>query len=111
MTNVSTDVNVVRKRGKEHEDAYRVLMAPHVTEKSTDFANKSKYIFKVYNTATKGEIKRAVESVYGVNVLDVKTLNVRRKKQRLGKTMGWVKGYKKAIVKIKEGQEIEVLPR
>jgi len=100
-----------KQKGKEHENTYKILKSPHVTEKATDLANKNMYVFNVYKTANKNEIKKAIESVYGVNVLNVRVINVPRSKTRLGKSMGWVSGYKKAIVKIKEGQEIEALPR
>lgn len=90
---------------------WRALKAPHVTEKSTDLAKENQYVFKVWPRTNKIEIKRAIEEIYGVKVLSVKTIKVPRKKRKLGKISGWRKGYKKAIVKIKKGQEIEVLPR
>ena len=91
--------------------AYRVLEAPQVTEKATDLTKKNQYIFKIFPRANKSEVKKAVNELYGVDVLDVKIIKVPAKKRRLGKIRGWRKGYKKAIVKIKEGQKIEVLPR
>ena len=99
------------KLKKISEIAYRVLRGPHVTEKATDLTQKNQYIFKVYPRANKIEIKKAVEDVYGVNVVSVNVIRVPRKRRRLGKIEGWRKGYKKAIIKIKEGQKIEVLPR
>lgn len=94
-----------------HYQAYRILETPHVTEKATDFIAKNKYVFKVFPQANKVEIKKAIESFYGVDVLNVKIINIPPKKRRLGKQKGWREGYKKAIVRIKEGQKIEVLPR
>ena len=94
-------------RGK----SYQVLHSPHVTEKATDLSEKNKYVFKVYPRTNKIEIKKAVRDAYGIDVTDVKIINVPRKKRRLGKRIGWKKGYKKAIVKVKEGQKIEILPR
>jgi large subunit ribosomal protein L23 len=91
--------------------AYRVLRTPHVTEKSTDLTKKDQYVFEVSPRANKVGIKKAIEDVYGVDALSVKIIKVPRKKRRLGRISGWRKGYKKAIVKIKEGQKIEVLPR
>ncbi|MBZ9573074.1 50S ribosomal protein L23 [Patescibacteria group bacterium] len=93
------------------ETAYRVLKAPQVTEKATALTGKNQYVFKVWPGANKVEIKKAVKDLYGVEVLSVKIIKVPRKKRRLGRISGWRKGYKKAIVKIKEGQKIEVLPR
>ena len=91
--------------------AYRVLKTPQVTEKATDLVKKNQYVFKVWPRANKVEIKKAIENLYGVDVLDVKIIRVPAKRRRLGRIRGWRKGYKKAIVKIKEGQKIEVLPR
>ena len=99
------------KREKVIGEAYRILKTPHVTEKATDLVKKNQYVFKVYSRANKVEIKKAIEDLYGVDVLGVKVINLPPKRRRLGKIMGWRKGYKKAIVKIKEGQKIEVLPR
>lgn len=91
--------------------AYQILDTPHVSEKATFLSEKNKYVFKVWPKVNKTEIKKAIEGQYGVNVLSVKIIKVLPKKRRLGKTRGWRKGYKKAIVAIKEGQKIEVLPR
>lgn len=88
-----------------------ILKAPHVTEKATDLVAKNKYVFKVYPKANKIEIKKAIEDLYGVDVLTVRTIIIPARKRRLGKNEGWQKGYKKAIIKIKEGQKIEILPR
>ncbi len=91
--------------------AYKILESPHITEKATDLSEKNKYIFKVKKTANKIEIKKAVKSVYGVNVIDVKIINIKRRKRRMGNKFGWKKGYKKAIVKVAEGEKIELLSR
>ncbi len=91
--------------------AWRVLKGPHITEKATELIKENEYIFKVSDDSNKIEIKQAVRDVYGVDVERVNIIKVPREKRRLGKTEGWKKGYKKAIVKIKKGQEIEVLPR
>ena len=99
------------KREKVIGEAYRILKAPQVTEKATELAKQNQYVFKVYPGANKIEIKKAIEDLYEVDVLDVKIIKVPRKRRRLGRIRGWRKGYKKAIVKIKEGQKIEVLPR
>jgi large subunit ribosomal protein L23 len=96
---------------KEVRVAPLVLKSPQITEKATFLADKNQYIFKVYPAATKQEIKKAVEEIYGVDVLKVRTIKVPRKQRRLARSVGWRKGYKKAIVKIKEGQKIEILPR
>lgn len=91
--------------------AYGILKKPRVTEKATDLTSKNQYIFEVFPESNKGQIEKAVEDIYGVDVVSVKIINIHRKKRRLGKIEGWKSGYKKAIVRIKEGQKIEVLPR
>lgn len=89
-----------------------VLVEPHVTEKATDLEKEDKYVFKVFKTANKIEVKKAVESLYKVKVENVKIVNVPRKKRRVRRAReGWRKGYKKAIVKLVKGQKIEVMPR
>ena len=99
--------------GKKREAniASTVLLKPQITEKASFLQEKNQYIFQAFKTATKPEVKKAVEEVYGVNVEKVRIINVDRKRKRLGRTIGWKKGYKKAIVTIKKGQEIEIIPR
>lgn len=72
---------------------------------------ENKYVFKVFSKANKKEIKKDIEDSYGVDVENVKIINVPKKKRKLGKQKGWRKGYKKAVIKVKKGQKIEVLPR
>ncbi len=91
--------------------AYRVLGSPHISEKATDLNEKNKYVFKIRPGANKIEVKKAIKDIYEVDAVDVKIINVHRKKRRLGKQIGWRKGYKKAIVKVKKGQKIELLSR
>ncbi|MBU3918763.1 50S ribosomal protein L23 [Patescibacteria group bacterium] len=98
------------KKALKGTDAWESLFSPHVTEKATDLAGENKYVFKVFKRANKIDIKKAVGSLYGVEVEDIKIINVRKKARKVGKTQGFRKGYKKAIVKIKKGQEIEILP-
>lgn len=98
-----------RKRKKIDAKALSVLKAPHITEKATDLTEKGQYTFKVSLDSNKTEIKKAVGQLYDVDVLSVKIIKVPRKRRRLGKISGWRKAYKKAIVKIKEGQKIEEL--
>ena len=100
-----------RPKRKETGVAPLILKSVHVTEKATDLTKKNQYVFKVFPDSSKQEIKKAVEEVYGVDVLKVRQIRVKRKQRRLGRTFGWRKGYKKAIVTLKEGQRIEILPR
>jgi len=99
------------KKEKVSRGAFKILKSPHITEKASDLTKVNQYIFKVFPRANKTEIKKAVENLYGVNVISVKIINIPPKRRTLGRISGWRKGYKKAIVKIKEGQKIELLPR
>ncbi len=97
------------KRRKEFPQIYRILKSPHISEKSTDLIEKSQYVFKVFPNTNKTEIKKAVESYYGVDVLSVNLIKIPAKRRRLGKISGFRTGHKKAIIKIKKGQKIEIL--
>ncbi|MDP3995843.1 MAG: 50S ribosomal protein L23 [bacterium] len=99
------------KSGVRVDRSYRVLKVPHVTEKATDLTAQDQYIFRVFPEANKTELKKIIKNTYGVDVISVKIINVHRKKKRLGKIQGMKPGYKKAIVRIKKGQKIELLPR
>jgi len=88
-----------------------VLKSPQITEKAVVLQDKNQYIFKVIDGAAKPEVKKAVEEVYNVDVLKVRMINVPAKRKRLGRTSGWQSGYRKAMVTIKKGQNIEILPR
>ena len=87
---------------------YDVIVAPHITEKSTLLSESNSVVFKVANKATKPEIKAAVEALFSVSVLGVNTMNQK------GKTKRWKgKPYKrsdvkKAVVRLAEGQSIDV---
>ncbi len=88
--------------------SYTIVKEPHISEKATILSEKSKYTFKVYSNANKPEIKKAVEGIYGVSVLQVNIMKSPKKKRRLGKTQGYKKAFTKAVVTIKEGQKIEI---
>ncbi|HDJ30468.1 MAG TPA: 50S ribosomal protein L23 [bacterium] len=110
---VSAQKEKKSKEGKKknYPFAYRILKEPYITEKATKLSENNEYVFKVYPDANKTEIKKSIEALYGVDVLDVRTITVPPKRRRLGRTRGFKKGFKKAIVKIKKGQKIEILPR
>jgi large subunit ribosomal protein L23 len=91
--------------------AYRTLKQPHITEKATLLAQNNQYVFIVYNNTNKIEIRKAVEELYNVKVIKVQIVKIIKKRVRVGKTFGWRKGFKKAIVRIKEGQKIEEMIR
>ncbi len=104
-------VQVAQKPKNVSEFGFRLLKAPHVTEKATGLLEKNQYVFKVFPKANKTEIKKTVEDSYGVEVEAVRIINIPAKKRRLGKITGMQSGCKKAIVKVKDGQKIEIMPR
>ena len=92
------------------KNLYQVIKRPIITEKSTSRVAENKYTFEVDKRASKNEIGRAVEKVFGVTVLDVKTANVRGKAVRAGRRRAAAKksDWKKAVVTVKEGEKIEL---
>jgi large subunit ribosomal protein L23 len=110
------------KRGEERErpkaavalhkspTAWRLLREPHVTEKATRLTHLNQYVFRVFPKATKPEVKKAIEGVYGVHVVKVRKVVLPRKKRKKGRHIGWRPGHTKAIVTLREGEKIEVLP-
>lgn len=88
-------------------NAREVLIRPVISEKSTSLMAENKYTFLVALKANKVEIRQAVEEIFKVKVLDVNTIRVEGKTKRLGKTQGKRSDYKKAIVKLAEGERIE----
>ena len=85
-----------------------VLLAARVTEKTSQLNKKNKYVFEVDRRANKPGVRRAVETRYGVGVLSVNMVNIPGKERKRGRQIGWKPGYKKAVVKLKEGQTIEL---
>ncbi|MCL5011053.1 MAG: 50S ribosomal protein L23 [Patescibacteria group bacterium] len=92
-------------------EANRILRSAQITEKATALENINQYVFKVFPKANKSEVAKSVGAVYAVDVEKVMMVKAPAKRKRLGRTQGWQKGYKKAIVCIKKGQSIELLPR
>ncbi|MDJ0837401.1 MAG: 50S ribosomal protein L23 [Acidobacteriota bacterium] len=88
---------------------HSILRAPHLSEKSMFVKEKDNvYVFKVRTDANKLEIKRAVESHFEVKVNDVRTVNVKARKRRVGRNMGKTAAWKKAYVTVEPGSgEIE----
>jgi len=89
-------------------DIYQVIREPHITEKANIQKSETNQVtFNVHRGANKIEIKQAVETLLKTKVLDVRTMNVRGKSRRMGKTMGRRSHWKKAIVSLAPGQNIE----
>ena len=85
---------------------YDIIYAPIITEKAAVMAEENKYAFKVSPKANKTEIKQAIESIFNVKVVSINTTNSHPKKRRVGKYTGYTDKYKKAIVKLAEGNSI-----
>lgn len=85
-----------------------VLLAPVVSEKSSIAAEQNnRFVFKVQKTATKLQVKNAVELMFKVEVDSVQVLNVKGKVKRFGRTLGKRSDWKKAYVKLKPGHDID----
>ena len=85
----------------------QVLLAPQISEKATYVADKNQQvIFRVASDATKPEVKAAVELLFKVSVESVQIANIKGKQKRFGRFMGSRKGWKKAFLCLKPGQEI-----
>jgi large subunit ribosomal protein L23 len=90
------------------KEVYEIIRRPLVTEKSTQQKESGRqYAFEVNRKANKNEIQSAVERLFKVKVLEVRTCNVLGKVKRLGRKYGKRPDWKKAIVTLKEGDRIE----
>lgn len=91
---------------KDYRD---VILRPVITEKTMKLmAEDNKYTFEVASASNKVEVAKAVENLFGVHVVSVKIMNTKDKKKRVGRYTGVVSGYKKAIVKLAEGESIDL---
>ena len=89
--------------------AYNVIIRPVVSERSFDLMGQNKYTFEVAPAAAKEEIADAVEKLFGVHVVKVNTINVSGKAKRVRySTMGKTRSWKKAIVTLAPGEQIEI---
>ena len=90
------------------ERMYQTILAPVVTEKATLLTEQGQVVFRVSLEATKPEIKASVETLFGVKVLAVNTLVVKGKTKRFRNRPGQRSDWKKAIVRLAEGQTIDL---
>lgn len=91
-------------------DPYIHILRPVMTERSTRLKEScNQYVFEVHTGSTKTDIKRAVEELFKVKVTAVRTMNVRGKFRRFGRSGGHRPDWKKAIVTLKEGNSIELV--
>ncbi len=86
---------------------HNLIRYPSITEKNTKLREKqNRYVFEVVKDASKPQIKEAVEKLFSVTVESVNTMVVKGKLKKMGRNIGYRSDWKKAIVKIKEGQTI-----
>ena len=91
----------------DNADAYRVLKNFYVSEKASLLNGFNQYVFKVFRSANKSQIRKQVEKLFKVKVTSVKVLNMPRKSRNLGRHTGFKSEFKKAIVVLEKGQTIE----
>lgn len=90
-------------------EIYQVIKEPHITEKANMLREGSNQIsLKVHKKANKVDIRRAVETLFGKKVLEVRTLNMRGKRRRMGRNVGKRPDWKKAVVRLAMGEQIEI---
>ena len=89
-------------------DATKVIIRPIVSEKTYVLATADKYTFRVHADAHKTQIKQAVEELFDVKVIEVRTMSVKGKPKRRGLYAGYRRSWKKAIVQVAPGQSIPI---
>lgn len=94
----------------QSRDLADLILKPIVSEKATIQLEENKYVFDVVLTATKTDIKSAIESLFDVKVVKVNTARLPRKKRRVGRFMGFKSQYKRAVVTLAEGDSITLFP-
>ncbi len=92
-----------------NKDPREVIIRPVITERSFDeMENNNRYTFEVAKDSNKIEIAKAIQEIFGVRVVKVNTLNVKSKPKRLRYALGQTRTWKKAIVKLAEGDTIDI---
>ena len=89
-------------------DASQVIICPVVSEKTYALAMASKYTFRIHPDANKTQVRQAIEQLFDVTVVDVRTSTVPSKPKRRGYTAGRTRGWKKAVVEVGAGQTIPI---
>ncbi|MFZ6014876.1 MAG: 50S ribosomal protein L23 [Patescibacteria group bacterium] len=103
------DVNAAVKTNKGQAGmSFKLLLAPKVSEKAAYLASKNVYVFEVPVTAEKIEIAKAVQDLYGVKVIGIRTIRGRGKAIQRGRKTGRRNNWKKALVSVKKGQTIDL---
>ena len=89
-------------------DARSVIIRPIISEKSYALLTANKYTFRVHDRAHKTQVRQAVEEIFGVRVLQVRTMSVKAKPKRRGHTAGKSRAWKKAVVQLHPDDSIEL---
>jgi len=89
-------------------EATQVIIRPVISEKSFALAEAGKYTFRVHDDAHKTEVRQAIEQLFDVGVVDVRTAWVKSKPKRRGYTSGRTRRWKKAIVQVRPGETIPI---
>ncbi len=89
-------------------DHTQVIIRPVVSEKSYILSGLHRYTFRVHDEAHKTQIRQAVEALFDVHVVEVRTQTVKSKPKRRGTTSGRTRTWKKAIVQVREGESIPI---
>ena len=87
-----------------------LIKYPWISEKATAMSTLGKYVFLVDAQANSPEIKKVLEAHYKVHIVRVQVVNMKPKRRRLGRSVGVKPGYKKAIVTLRAGEKLDVLP-
>jgi large subunit ribosomal protein L23 len=88
----------------------QVIIRPVISEKTFALAEAGKYTFRVHDHAHKTQIRQAIEELFEVNVLEVRTSSVKSKPKRRAHTSGRSRQWKKAVVQVRPGQTIPIFP-
>ena len=94
-------------------NAYKVVVSPHLSEKSFQQKDKGKYIFDIFHNVTANDVRTAIKKLYGVEIVNVQIMKVANKNKRM-RTKN-IKGksvrFNKAVVTLKKGDSIDILPQ
>jgi large subunit ribosomal protein L23 len=103
--------DIINYKNVSYKDAYKILIRPISTEKSTDLTSFNQYVFEVAKNSNKIEVKKAIQAVYNIKPTKVNIIKVKGKNVRHGKTKGKTKDWKKAIITLKQGERIEMFEK
>ena len=84
------------------------IISPNITEKATSLSEYNKIVFKVHKNANKNSIKKNIEKIFKVNVIKINTINLKGKSKVVRNKKTFKSGYKKAIITLKKGQNIDL---